>query len=209
MPTAQAVSLALPLLLIGDIFALRLYWRDWDMRLIGLMLPMAALGVIGGSTLLASLPDIALRRILGGFALSFVFYKIASKQLPSVEYRPRHWHAYVSGAASGFGSALANTGSPPFTAYMLLQRDIKPTVFIGTATLFFAIINLLKLPGIVGADLLDWQQFRDILWAVPLIPISAWVGRLLTERINQQAFERLMLALLLVAGLALLFTAPK
>ncbi|NDJ60731.1 MAG: sulfite exporter TauE/SafE family protein, partial [Chloroflexi bacterium] len=207
MPVASAISLSLPLLLIADPFALWFYWRTWDNRLIRLMLPAAVFGVVMGTFLLANLPDDVLRRILGVFTLVFIAYRIISDRLKTLSYRPQNWHGYLAGWASGLGSALANTGAPPFTAYLLLQ-EIEPRAFVGTTTLFFAIVNLLKLPGLIIADLMDFNQVLMFWWVVPIIPLAVWLGRRLIDRINQKRFEQFMLAVLFVAALVLLFVTP-
>jgi hypothetical protein len=203
MPVHQAVGLALPLLIFADIFALRLYWRDWNMRLIRLMLPLAIVGILVGTFVLVSLPDEMLRRVIGLFTLGVIVYKLISDRRPNLSYQPRDWHGYLAGWASGFGSALANTGSPPFTAYMLLQR-VSPKVFIGTTTLFFAILNLAKVPGYLRENILDIDQMVGIIWVLPIIPIGTWVGRKIIDRINPRVFEWLMILLLLWASVMLL-----
>lgn len=206
MPVSQAVSLVLPLLILADVFALWAYWRDWDMRYVRLMLPAAVLGVVLGLLLLTTLPDLWLRRLLGLFTLVVVLYKTGSGRIARLRYQPRNWHGRLAGGASGFASALANTGGPPFTAYMLLQ-GVSPTVFIGTTTLFFAIINLLKLPAVAAAGLLNFPLLLSAAWAIPLIPLGVWIGRQFTNRVNPQLFEGLMLALLLLASLSLIFSS--
>ncbi|MFQ3565480.1 MAG: sulfite exporter TauE/SafE family protein [Aggregatilineales bacterium] len=208
MTVPQAISLALPLLLFADGFALWVYWRQWDNSYIRLLMPAAVLGVIVGTVLLATLPELVLRRILGGFTLLFVAYRVFSYQMLAWNYQPRDWHGYVAGVASGLGSALANTGAPPFTAYMLLQR-VTPLVFAGTTTLFFAAVNLLKLPGLVLAGLFDVRNLLETLWVLPFVPLGVWLGRKLIQRIDQRAFEALLLFLLLLAGLILMLTAPQ
>src|SRR5438045_2490210 len=57
MPASQAVGLVLPLLLIGDIIALRIYWKQWDIRYVKLMLPLAIIGIIIGGALLLLLAN--------------------------------------------------------------------------------------------------------------------------------------------------------
>jgi len=204
MPVQSAISLALPLLLIADMFALWVYWRRWDMYYVRLMLIPGAIGVVVGTIILALLPDFTLRRILGLFTLTFIIYRLIAPRLASLTYTPRIWHGFVAGAASGLGSALANTGAPPFTAYMLLQR-VPPVTFAGTTTLFFAIVNALKMPGLVAAGIFDIEQFLATLWVLPTIPIGVFVGRALIGRINAVTFERLLLVLLTIAaGLLLL-----
>lgn len=207
MSVADAVSLSLPMLLIADVFALWLFWNKWDMYYIKLMIVPAILGIIVGTFMLANLPDLALRRILGVFTLTFVGYRMLSAQLTQLHFETRPWHGVLAGAASGLGSALANTGAPPFTAYMLLLK-LPPLTFVGTTTLFFAIVNLIKLPGLIAADLFDLKDVIDTAWALPIIPAGVFLGRWLIHRINPHLFERFMLFVLLIAAGVLLFITP-
>lgn len=203
MPVSQAVGVLLPMLMVGDWFALRTYWRAWEIRLIKLTLPGAVVGVVFGLALLTSLSDDALRRILGTFTLSVAAYKVASDSIKNLNYTPRDWHGTLAGSMSGFASALANAGGPPMTAYLLLQK-LNPTPFVGTATLFFATMNALKLPAFLAADVIDIPKLISVAWAIPLIPVGVWVGRRLIDHINPTYFNALMLAGLLWAGFALL-----
>lgn len=207
MPTAEAVSFSLPLLIFADVIALYLYWKQWDMHYIRLMLPYAVVGVAVGTVLLATLPDLTLRRVLGIFTFIFIVYRVLSVRLLTVNYQPRRWHGYAAGAASGLGSALANTGAPPFTAYMLMQH-VTPTVFAATTTLFFAVVNLLKLPAQAMAGLMDLQHLATSLWVLPIIVGGVFAGRWMVSRINTVSFERVLLLLLLIASGVLIFVPP-
>lgn len=207
MSVAGAVGVAMPLLIMGDIFAMRFYWREWDARFLRLLLPGAVVGIIAGTLLLVALPDLVLRRLLGITTLTVVLYKVASDSLESIEYRPRDWHGQLAGMASGFASALANLGGPPITAWLLLQGS-KPTTFIGTITFFFFFVNLAKLPGYFAAGVLDAPLVISIAWALPFIPPFVWLGRRTIGLVNRKLFELGMLALLTVAGISLLLSAP-
>jgi uncharacterized membrane protein YfcA len=205
LPVAQSVAIVLPLLLFADLFALYVYRGKWDMARIRLMLPAGIIGTLLGASLLAVLPDGVLRLVLGVFTLLAVAYKLASDSIQSLAYQPRTWHGVLAGAASGFGSALANIGAPPFTAYMLLQPAMTPISFIGTTTLFFAIINALKLPAFMASGVLDASKLLELIWLFPIIPLAVWLGRRALDFINPRAFERLMLTLLALLGLSLIF----
>ena len=171
MSVPQAAGITLPLLIIGDIFAMRFYWREWDIRYLKLLLPAAVVGIVIGISLLVSLPDVWLRRILGVFTLAVIAYKFTSDSLRKVEYQHRSWHGYLAGFTTGLTSALANVGGPPISAYLLLQK-LEPTAFVGTLTLFFFIINLIKLPGFLGAGVIDIPTLVRIAWVTPLIPLG-------------------------------------
>ena len=204
MPVAAAISLALPLLIFGDVFALWFFWKTWDMHYIRLLLPFAVPCILAGTYLLANLSNSTLRPVLGIFTLLFVVYKVVDYRLKSFDYHPRDWHGYLAGGASGLGSALANAGSVPFTAYMLLQ-DVTPQVFVGTTSLYFAIVNWIKVPSYVAAGLLDLSKLAGVIWALPLIPLGVYAGRWMIKRINKRAFEYVMLVVLVIASAVLLF----
>lgn len=204
MPVQAAISLSLPMLMIADAFAIWFYWNTWDLHFIRLLVPSAVLGIVVGTMLLAALDNNTLKHVLGIFTLLFVVYRIADRWLKSLDYQPRTWHGYVAGALSGLGSALANTGGPPFTAYMLLQ-NLSPTVFVGTTTLFFTIVNIVKLPGLVIAGIFDLNSLFQVAWVVPLIPLGVYTGRWMIQRVNRATFDWIMLAVLVIAAAALLF----
>lgn len=203
MPVSDAIGLALPLLIVGDWPAVRFYWRKWDGRHIRLLLPGALPGIVLGLLLLTALSDDALRRTLGVFTLLIAAYKVASDMLTSVRYTHHDWHGRAAGAASGFASALANAGGPPITSYLLLQ-SLTPTVFVATNAIFFAVVNLLKLPFFLGSGVLDLDLLARYVWVVPLIPLGVWVGRGLITRINRRVFEALVLIGLLWTGFSYL-----
>lgn len=208
MTVQQAVGITLPLLMVGDVFAMRAYWGKWDWRYVMLLIPSAIIGILIGTLMLANLSDIVLRRILGILTLVIVVYKLVSDSLSQFTYVDRPWHGYVAGLTSGIGSALANSGGPPLTAYLLLQR-VKPATFVATITLFFTIVNILKIPGYLIAGIIDVNGLLEILWTIPLIPLGVWVGYKTVNWINPRVFEWLMLSLLLIAALILLFSTPS
>jgi uncharacterized membrane protein YfcA len=205
MAPQDAISLALPLLIFGDIFGLQTFWKTWDMHYIRLLLPTAIVGIVIGTFLLKTLDSGTLRHILGFFTLLFVVYKLVDQRLKSLDYQPRSWHGYFAGLWAGLGSALANAGAVPFTAYMLLQ-DLTPLVFAGTTTLFFATLNLLRVPLFLWTGLLDFSRLLSVVWALPFIPIGAYSGRWMINRINKRVFENFMLVVLVVAAGVLLLT---
>jgi hypothetical protein len=76
----------------------------------------------------------------------------------------------LAGAASG----IFNNGGLPFNSYLLLQKR-PPRLFIATTALFFAILNLVKVPGFLYTGVLNvslllslWHGARFVVLA-PLI----------------------------------------
>ncbi len=201
-----AVALVLPLLIFADIFALYFYWRQWDRHYIALMMAPGLIGVVLGALVLDAIDATTLKRVIGSLTLLALAFKIASDRLASLAYQPRIWHGYFAGWASGFGSTLANVGAPPFTAYLLLQPKMTPHRFVGTTTLFFAVMNLTKVPGFIALELFDYERLLSIAWVFLLIPPAVLVARYLIDHINQQTFELMMMIPLAVLSVYLLLS---
>ena len=162
------------------------------------------IGVLVGAIVLKDIDPISLKRIIGGLTLLALTFKIASDRMAALSYEPQKWHGYFAGWASGFGSTLANVGAPPFTAYLLLQPQMTPRRFVGTTTLFFAVMNLTKVPGFLLIGIFDFERLLSIAWVLLLIPPAVLVARYLIDRINQQVFEWLMMIPLFVLSVYLL-----
>ncbi|MCY3864831.1 MAG: sulfite exporter TauE/SafE family protein [Chloroflexi bacterium] len=201
-----AVALVLPLLIFADVFALYFYWRQWDRHYIVLMMAPGLIGVALGALVLDAIDAATLKRVIGSLTLLALAFKISSDRLASLAYQPRTWHGYFAGWASGFGSTLANVGAPPFTAYLLLQPKMTPRRFVGTTTLFFAVMNLTKVPSFIALDLFDYDRLLSIAWVFLLIPPAVLVARRLIDRINQQVFELMMMIPLAVLSVVLLLS---
>lgn len=204
MPVEQVLGLMLPLLMMADVFAVASHWRRWDNRLLLLLVPASLIGITLGTALLTTISSDALRQGLAVIVILFVLYKIFERRIQSaVTYQPRAWHGVLTGAVAGFTSTLAHTGGPPVAIYLLMQQ-VTPRVFVATSAVYFAIINWLKVPYYIYAGVLDLNQLRQVVWLLPLIPISVLVGRWLSTRIDKKTFERVILGLLIISALLLL-----
>lgn len=203
MDAKEAIVLVLPFLIFADWFALRVYWKQWNNHYLRLLLPAAVIGAIMGGLLLSAIPEVALKIIIGILTIVVIIYKLVSDRIESVKYKHQSWHGYLAGWSTALASTLANTGAPTFTVYLLLQR-IEAVAFIGTATLFFALLNLMKVPIFLQQGLIDINQLVSVLWALPIIPLGVWIGRQSLNYIDQNTFERIMM-ILLAGSVILLF----
>jgi uncharacterized membrane protein YfcA len=202
LPVSLAVGVLLPMLMVGDAFALYSYWKEWDGQLVRRMLPAGAVGALAGTYLLTWLSPNALRMALAIFVLLLVVYRLVSDRLQQWRYQPHGWHAPLAGGLSGLASGLFNNGGPPFNSYLLLQK-LPPRPFIATTVLFFALLNLIKVPGFLYTGVLDVQRLLSLWWVFLFIPIGIVAARWLITRINQQVFEWIIIALLILSSLLL------
>jgi hypothetical protein len=202
MPADQVIGLVLPVLMLADVFAVALHWRRWNARLVWLLIPGSILGVTVGTFFITNAPTRTLQIALGVIILLFALYRIFEKRIVrSFTYRPSDWHGLLAGTVTGFSSALAHTGGPPVSIYLLMQ-EVSPRIFIATSAVFFLILNWIKVPYYFYAGLFDFQLLLRIAWLLPLVPAGVWVGRWAAGKVNKETFERVIIGLLvLTAGL--------
>ena len=200
LPVASAVGVLLPMLMVGDVFAVYMYWKEWDLELVKRMLPAGVVGALAGTFLLSAVSPDGLRILLGVFVLITVAYKFLSDRIQAIRYEPRPWHAPAAGMLSGVASGMFNSGGPPFSSYLLLQK-LQARPFIATSALFFALLNLLKVPGFLYTGILNVSLLLSLWWVFPFIPVGIWVARMTLTRISPSAFEWIIVALLIFSSL--------
>ena len=205
MPADEVIGLILPILMLADIFAVALHWGYWNKKLVLLLIPGAIVGVTIGTLLITNAPTETLRTLLGVIVLIFALYKIFEKRiLRTLVYTSKDWHGLIAGTITGFSSALAHTGGPPVSIYLLMQ-EVNPRVFIATSAIFFFLLNWIKVPFYAYADLFDLGLLKQIAWIFPLVPVGVVAGRWMATRFDRTTFEQIIVGLLLVNALLLIF----
>lgn len=204
MPADQVIGLLLPILMTADVFAVASHWQRWDRRLILLLIPGSVIGMLLGSFFIASISPETLRRGIGVIVLIFVLYRLFERQiLAFMQYKSRNWYGFVAGAVAGFSSTLAHTGGPPIAIYLLME-NVQPRVFVATSALFFAIVNWIKVPSYFYIGLFDFNLLGQVLWLLPLLPLSVWMGKWVSVRINKTTFDRIIVVILALTAVFLL-----
>lgn len=200
LPVTLAVGVLLPMLMVGDAFAVSMYWKEWDLDLVKRMLPAGIVGALAGTALLSSISPDGLRIILGIFVLVLVAYRFVSDHIQAWRYEPRPWHAPAAGFLSGVASGMFNNGGPAFSSYLLLQK-LKARPFIATSAIYFALLNLIKVPGFLYTGVLNLPLLFSLWWVFPFIPLGIWVARVTLTRVSPAAFEWIIITLLIFSSL--------
>ncbi len=79
------------------------------------------------------------------------------------------------GLVAGFTSFVAHVGGPPFQVYALPLR-MDPKVFTGTATIFFAITNAIKLVPYFLLGQFDTTSLAASAVLMPAAPLATLAG---------------------------------
>ena len=190
----------MPILLVGDLFALAYYRRSasWE-RLIELC-PYVLAGMVPGYVVLRTTSGEALRLLLGLIVLVLLLLQLARQRFGWEPRLDRRWSVASTGLLAGFGTTVGNAAGPVMSIYLVGQRLGKHE-FLGTSAWFFFLVNLSKLPLFLTLGMITPQTLKLDALVIPMAALGALVGAFLLRRIPQRLFNTLVL---LLAGLAAL-----
>jgi len=207
VPVPQAAAMMLPLLLVMDGFGVKALFLRRDRALIRLLIPAGLLGTALGTASFGMLSGKAVAGIVGALTLAFLAQRLLFPPRADAKPAPR-WLGFGLGVASGFTSFVAHAGSPPVSAYVLPLR-LAPTVFAGTMSVFFAVVNLSKWIPYAWLGLIDARNMATSAMLLPLAPVGVWLGVWLTRRIKPTWFYRIAYSGMGLTGAKLLYDGLK
>ncbi len=200
-----ALGLMLPVLIMLDAFTLRRYWRRWSWDLLRQLLPAALLGVAVSALLLGLLSANQLMWVIGIGSVLFAL-KYFSGWQSSGGLMASQGMGWLLGFVSGVSSTLLHAGGPPLAMH-LLARKLPSGQYIATSALFFAVLNLVKLPVFIWQQQLTAELFWMALPFLPLCYVAIQLGYWLKQHLQDHYFLPIVHLLLLAAGLKLLWQA--
>jgi uncharacterized membrane protein YfcA len=201
----QASGLILPLLIFGDFVAVLSYRTHTQWRYVWKLMPWTAAGVVLGYFALGHISDRTARIMIGVIIVSLCALSYGRRYFGVRSEESERWHwalAAALGVTAGFVTLVANAAGPLMALYLVAMR-LPKMQFVGTAAVFFMVLNLFKVPFMVNLGLITAQSFEFNLMLAPAVLLGAVAGRWALIRINQQLFENLVLALSAIAGILL------
>ena len=113
------------------------------------------------------------------------------------------WIGGLSGGIAGFTSFIAHAGGPPLNFY-LLQCRLSKEQFLGTAVVFLAATNLVKLVPYGMLGLLNVANLTIALLLIPVAWLGVRLGLVIQKRLSGERFFMIILCLLILLGIRLI-----
>ena len=200
----ESTGLIVPMLIVGDIFAVIFYNRHSRWKYILRFAPWMITGIIIGVFLGEDLPEEQFKIwmvviILISVVIMYWWDLRQSKRVP------QHWaFASFMGITAGVATMLGNLAGAFSNIYFLAMR-LPKNEFIGTAAWLFFITNLIKLPFHV----LVWETITpsSLLINLKLLPVMAlglFTGVRLVKIIKEGFYRKLILGLTAFGALLIL-----
>ena len=205
VPPLEAAAILLPILLMQDAISLWAFRKEWDGWNLKVLLPGAVAGIALAWALATVVSGDWVKLIVGAIAFVFVmnqWFGLAKKAAASM--RPSAISGIFWGAASGFTSTLAHAGSPPMSIHVLPQQ-LPKMVFLGTFTIFFAVVNAIKVVPFALLGEFTPRALAISLALMPLAIVSNVAGIWLARRVPEELFYRVAYFLMFLVSLWLIW----
>jgi uncharacterized protein len=205
MPSVkQSSGVVLPLVIFGDWIAVAAYRRHLQWGHLGRLFPWAAAGVVLGYFAMGHWSDHTIKTLVGAIIVllaALSYWRRLRSTVP--DDGTIHWVLGACiGVVAGFATLVANAAGPLMAVYLIAMR-LPKMEYVGTTVIFFALINLFKLPFMISLGLVSAPSVTFDLCLFPAVLAGTLAGRWLLTRIRQRIFEELALGLSTLSGLAL------
>lgn len=209
-----SIGVMLPMLCMGDLFAVAWYRRhaQWD-KLIGL-LPWVVVGMVVGTAALAMIGSSQAKDptnlIIGILVLIMLAVHLLRNRLGE-RFQPTSPIGVAgTGIAAGFATTVSNAAGPVMQMYMAAHK-LSKEAFMGTIAWYFFIINLSKFPIYIILSKIEPQNpivtMKSLLFNLEIAPaiiVGVYVGKWLLPRIKQKSFESIVIVLAALGALNLI-----
>ena len=191
MPPFAAAALLLPIYIATDMVGLWLYRRSYSARNLRILIPAGVLGVAVGWAFAERISDAAAALAVGLLGVLFCLNQWrggAEAAPPRQADAARGW---FWGVLAGLASFVAHAGAAPFQAYVVPQR-LEKMVFVGTSTITFAALNIVKLLPYWALGALQASDPRLVAAALVVGVAGAFSGARITRAVPERLFFRLV-----------------
>jgi uncharacterized protein len=203
----KAAAIVLPILIVQDWVSVWAFRRDFNRRNLLILLPGALVGIGLGWLLASRVDEAAVRLAVGLISIGFVIFMLLRDRFKGDAAAPADVAPGLFwGALAGFTSFVSHAGGPPAMVYVMPQK-LSPRVFAGTLTMFFASVNILKVPPYFLLGQFSRANMAASATLIPLAILATFAGVWLVRRISADRFYNAVLLLTFLIGVKLSYDA--
>lgn len=163
------------------------------------LVPFSIIGVAIGLTLLSSMGSASLSQALGAFVILYAVYQLLP--LPTL-HGPRIL-VVPFGLLGGLIGTLFGTGGPFYMIYFTL-RGLEKSVSRATFAANFLIDGCIRLAAYATVGFFHREVMLATAAALPIAAAGLWIGGRVHSEISPRGYARIISALLLFSGVALI-----
>ena len=201
-----STGVLLPMLIVGDIFAVIYYNRHAQWKYLIRLLPFMMVGVVLGTLLADDMEDYLFRKLMAVVILFSVLVMFWWDQRKSKTVPTHISFAGVMGLTAGFTTMVGNLAGSFANIFFLAMR-LPKDAFIGTTAWLFLIINLYKVPFHIWSwGTINEQSIVASAVTIPAILLGLYVGIKILKRVNDALFRKFILVMTAIGAILIFFT---
>lgn len=163
----------------------------------------ALVGLVVGTYLLVTQPNVLLKRGVGVMTILFAAGLFRRDKGSFARTRPWPESAgLIAGLLSGVLGGLFGTSGPPMIVYMS-RRGMSVAVFRATLIAFFCVLDVSRMLGYAASGLVTRQILLTGVLLIPISLLGVYAGTRIHTRLNERFLWMTVAVALLVAGVAL------
>ncbi|MFS0777826.1 sulfite exporter TauE/SafE family protein [Neobacillus sp. 3P2-tot-E-2] len=205
-PAKESIGILLPMLVVGDLFAVIFYRRSVVWKYLISLIPWVLIGIAFGYFVLNQINSDQLKPLIGVIVLALIILHISRERFGEkfTEALPKSlWFTLSMGILAGFTTMIGNAAGGVMAIY-LLMKGLPKKEFVGTGAWFFMFVNLIKIPFYISLGLITFDSITFNMWLIPTILIGAVIGIKVVPLIPQKAFQTLILGFAIIGALRLI-----
>jgi len=203
------MSVTVPLItVIGGVASLRQVLRDWrtvEWRSLAILVPGSLAGIALGLYIFKTIDQALLARALGVYILLYAVYSLAGERLLRRTITMPRWVVHPVAALGGFVATIFGGLAGAIYATYLDALELSKGVFRVTISAVLLLLAVARSIGYVGVGVFRAEDFVLIAASFVPVTIGTLLGDRLHDRLDPQAFRRVIGALLVASGIGLLF----
>ena len=204
MPLTNALGIILPILIFSDFIATYKYRKEYDLETLKLMVPFAVIGIFIGSLTFTFFSEELLKFIIGLMGFLFAGHYFFFKKNKEAKSDKNFLKGGVCSTIAGFTSFCVHAGGTPTSLY-LLPLGMKKEIYVGTRIIFFACLNLFKLPLYINLSMTNFETFKQSLILFPVALLGILIGYKLLKIIEEKLFYNILYTLIFITSTKLLY----
>ena len=201
-----STGILLPLLIVGDLFAIIYYKKNIVWKYIFQLIPWMAIGVLFATLTGDIIDEIAFKRLMSiVIFLSVLIMLFMNDKMSNLI--SKHWSfGPLLGGAAGFTTMIGNAAGPLANIYFIAMK-VEKKPFISSSAYIFFLINIIKLPfHIFFWKTINYYSLIESLKMTPFVFLGLIIGVYIVDKITEKYYSKLILILTAASSIFFLFS---
>jgi len=200
-----SVGILLPFLLMGDLMALKFYYKSGNIKLIIKLIPWAVIGILVAVFVGNQINDTQFKHTIAIAIIICLILLLYNEFKSKTNISHSKVFSGSLGLAGGFATMVGNAAGPIFNLYLLSMR-LPKEVYIGTGAWFYLFLNAFKIPFHIWSwETITWPSIQLNLVMFPILITGAFIGKKVVSYIPEKPYRYLIFTIISLSAILLFF----